>query len=202
MEVFLMCERISCGEVAGMLQVGRRCSNAVAVFFAIALILAPLHANGQQARSPLDSDMSSKRSEPENIRVRNSLTANQIIALIDAKPEVAVGLKKLMADQLEQQGYQIQEDSITDEMLFSRIASDANLRGVITNWLRARGYINEKDMQKTSDNDSRDDNADNNTDNTSSIRSSISQAPLTAEQETASSDQLLRSARNLDSDPT
>jgi protein involved in polysaccharide export with SLBB domain len=77
---------------------------------------------------------------------RSTLSASQIIALVNAKPELAIELKKLVADQLQAQGEQIQEDSITDEMLFSRIASDANLRSVITNWLRARGYISGVDV--------------------------------------------------------
>ena len=78
----------------------------------------------------------------------NTLSASQIIELVNAMPELAIELKKVVADQLQAAGEQIQEDSITDEMLFSRIASDANLRSVITNWLRARGYISGVDLRR------------------------------------------------------
>jgi protein involved in polysaccharide export with SLBB domain len=139
--------------------------------------------------------MSSKVSEQENAAGRNSLTASQIIALVNAKPELAVELKKLMADQFEQEGNQIQEDSITDEDLFNRIASDVSLRSVITNWLMARGYIKNANLQKASFNDNSDDNAYDN----SFTRDSIAQAPLAAGREATGADQLLRATRSLDS---
>jgi len=59
---------------------------------------------------------------------RNSLTAAQINAILQQKPEVVVELKSLVADQLTQQGVNTQADSITDEMLFSQIAASADLR--------------------------------------------------------------------------
>jgi len=71
----------------------------------------------------------------------NSLTATQIGRLLQQKPEVVIELKSLVADQLRQQGINTQADAITDEMLFSQIASNADLRANITVWLRARGYV-------------------------------------------------------------
>ena len=41
----------------------------------------------------------------------------------------------------------MQEDSITDEMLFSRISTDPQFRASITVWLRARGYLSDSDLQ-------------------------------------------------------
>ena len=79
---------------------------------------------------------------------RNSLTAAQINAILQQKPEIVVELKSLVADQLTQQGVTTQADSITDEMLFSQIASSADLRANITIWLRARGYISETDLHR------------------------------------------------------
>ena len=79
---------------------------------------------------------------------RNSLTAAQINAILQQKPEIVVELKSLVADQLTQQGINTQADSITDEMLFSQIASSADLRANITIWLRARGYISETDLHR------------------------------------------------------
>jgi protein involved in polysaccharide export with SLBB domain len=79
---------------------------------------------------------------------RNALTAAQINAVLQQKPEVVVELKSLVADQLTQQGISTQADSITDEMLYSQIASSADLRANITLWLRARGYISETDLQR------------------------------------------------------
>jgi protein involved in polysaccharide export with SLBB domain len=191
-----MCKQISRDKVTTIIRVQCLRLGAVVVLFAAVSGVASLNAYGQQISSSSNADMSSKVSEQGNTVVRNSLTANQIIALVNARPELVVELKKLMADQLEQQGTQIQEDSITDEMLFSRIASDADLRDVITNWLRARGYISNTDLQKTPFNESSDDNTDDN----SSTRGSIAQAPLIAGRGTTNSDQLLRSSTSDNSD--
>lgn len=79
---------------------------------------------------------------------KNSLTAAQINAILQQKPEVVVELKSLVADQLTQQGANTQADSITDEMLFSQIAANADLRANITTWLRARGYISAADLHR------------------------------------------------------
>ncbi len=69
------------------------------------------------------------------------LTAGQIIAIVQVRPELIVDIKQVMADYLEQQGNPVQVDSITDDMLYRGIASDAGLRGAISVWLRARGYV-------------------------------------------------------------
>jgi protein involved in polysaccharide export with SLBB domain len=74
-----------------------------------------------------------------------SLTASQIIAIVQARPELIVDLKQVMANYLGQQGSPVQADSITDDMLYRGINSDAGLRGSMTIWLRARGYLVDSD---------------------------------------------------------
>jgi protein involved in polysaccharide export with SLBB domain len=88
-------------------------------------------------------------SSTANLNPRTSLTAAQIDAVLQQKPELIVELKSLVADQLQQQGLKIQADSITDEMLLSLIATNADLRANITVWLRARGYISSTDLQRS-----------------------------------------------------
>src|ERR1700750_315235 len=70
-----------------------------------------------------------------------ALSASALTEMLRERPELVVELKKVAADRLTAQGIPTQEDSITDEMLYSRIATDAALRSAITVWLRARGYI-------------------------------------------------------------
>ena len=83
------------------------------------------------------------------MNTNGTLTASQIIAIVQARPELIVDIKQVMADYLEQQGSPIQADSITDDMLYRGIGSDAGLRGAITIWLRARGYVSESDFDKS-----------------------------------------------------
>jgi protein involved in polysaccharide export with SLBB domain len=88
-------------------------------------------------------------SSSASLNPRTSLTAAQIDAVLQQKPELFVDLKSLVADQLQQQGLKIQADSITDEMLLNLIATNADLRASITVWLRARGYISSTDLQRS-----------------------------------------------------
>ncbi|AXC11263.1 Capsular polysaccharide export system protein KpsC [Acidisarcina polymorpha] len=75
------------------------------------------------------------------------LTADQIFAVLQEEPDTIVELKSLVSDLAQQQGTPIQPDSITDEMLYSKIASSPELRANITTFLRARGYVTDNDLQ-------------------------------------------------------
>jgi len=84
-----------------------------------------------------------------SLNSNGTLTASQIIAIVQARPELIVDIKQVMADYLEQQRNPVQVDSITDDMLYRGIGSDAGLRGAISIWLRARGYVSESDFDKS-----------------------------------------------------
>ncbi|HEX4582147.1 MAG TPA: SLBB domain-containing protein [Acidobacteriaceae bacterium] len=71
------------------------------------------------------------------------LSADQIFAILQDQPDALVELKSLMADLAQQQGTPLQADSITDQMLYSKIASSPELRANITIFLRARGYVSD-----------------------------------------------------------
>jgi protein involved in polysaccharide export with SLBB domain len=74
------------------------------------------------------------------------LSAAQIYAVLDQQPDAVVELKSLMADLAQQQGTALQPDSITDQMLYSQIASSPELRANITTFMRARGYVTDADL--------------------------------------------------------
>jgi protein involved in polysaccharide export with SLBB domain len=126
----------------------------------IALFALCGSANAQQMTPPVaagplsgtsdtaSSDSGSNSSSAAQIGERSSLTAAQIILILQQKPELVVELKSLVADQLQQQGVPAQADSITDEMLLSQISTNATLRSSITVWLRARGYVSAADMDR------------------------------------------------------
>jgi len=92
----------------------------------------------QTTDSPLISGTSSSS---EAIPMSSALTAAQIDDILQQRPELVVELKSLLADQLQQQGINLQADSITDEMLYQQIATNPSLRANITTWLRSRGYV-------------------------------------------------------------
>jgi protein involved in polysaccharide export with SLBB domain len=117
-----------------------------------ALPSAPLPATTPVASSTEDDRTNAKNNSSGISVSQNSngtLTASQIITIVQARPELIVDIKQVMADYLEQQGSPVQVDSITDDMLYRAIASDAGLRGAITVWLRARGYVAESDFDRS-----------------------------------------------------
>ncbi len=77
------------------------------------------------------------------------LSANQIIATLHQRPEIVVDLKQVTSQFFARQGLALQEDSISDEMLFKVIASNIGLRRDLSAWLRARGYIADTAFERT-----------------------------------------------------
>ncbi len=117
-----------------------------------ALPSAQLPATTPAATSAEDDKANAKNSNnggSVSLNSTGTLTASQIIAIVQARPELIVDIKQVMADYLEQQGSPAQVDSITDDMLFRGIGSDAGLRGAISIWLQARGYVSESDFDKS-----------------------------------------------------
>jgi protein involved in polysaccharide export with SLBB domain len=75
------------------------------------------------------------------------LSTDQIMAVLQEQPDALVELKSLVADLATQQGTPLQPDSVSDEMLYSKIASSPQLRANVTTFLHARGYISDADLQ-------------------------------------------------------
>jgi protein involved in polysaccharide export with SLBB domain len=119
-----------------------------------ALPSSPLPATTSSSQ-PTDGDQTnssksnSTATSDTSHSVNGTLTSNQIIGILQSRPELIVDLKQVMADYLEQQGNPVQVDSITDDMLYRGIASDTGLRTAITIWLRARGYISSTDLERS-----------------------------------------------------
>jgi protein involved in polysaccharide export with SLBB domain len=80
---------------------------------------------------------------PSNV----TLSAPQIISIIQNRPEVVIELKELVAEK-QSTASPVQPDSITDEMLYSLITTSRELRQSITIFLRARGYVDDRELQQ------------------------------------------------------
>jgi len=120
------------------------CSNAFAQQ-APPAASSPLSPSTEASSSDADSTTSGSS---QQLNAHGSLTAMQIISILQQKPELVPELKQLVADQFQQQGTTVQADSITDEMLFSQISASPVLRASITTWLRARGYVSADEMDR------------------------------------------------------
>lgn len=123
----------------------RRVHYLAAVLMAVSLSFVTASAQNQADVTSL-----SGMGEPESassVGPGSALTADQIIQLLHEKPELVIEMKRVAVERLNAQGMSVQEDSISDEMLFSRISTDAQFRSSITVWLRSRGYLSDSDLQ-------------------------------------------------------
>lgn len=68
--------------------------------------------------------------------------------ILQQRPELVVELKSYVADSLQQQGSPVQAESISDEALYNQIATNRQVRAGITDFLRARGYVSDEDLQR------------------------------------------------------
>jgi len=116
--------------------------------------LSPPHSASVNAGSNVDStgaDASEARSSAASLAgdAAAPLSASQILAVMQQQPDALVELKSLMADLAQQQGTPLQPDAITDQMLYSKIASSPELRANITTFLRARGYVTDAGLENS-----------------------------------------------------
>ena len=69
-----------------------------------------------------------------------SMSANQIITILQQNPDVVDDVKENIADYMQQQGQQVSASDISDQMLYTQLQSDAGLRMNVSAFLRQRGY--------------------------------------------------------------
>lgn len=71
------------------------------------------------------------------------LSADQIDSILQENPDLMTELKSELANRLQQQGMQIDSESISDQTLYDSISTNPGLRASISDVLRARGYVPE-----------------------------------------------------------
>jgi protein involved in polysaccharide export with SLBB domain len=75
-----------------------------------------------------------------------SLTADQILSILQEQPDALVEVKAMAADLARQQGALTQPENITDQMLYAKIDTSPALRSSISTFLYARGYVSREDF--------------------------------------------------------
>jgi protein involved in polysaccharide export with SLBB domain len=76
-----------------------------------------------------------------------SLSSDQIIQILQQNPDLVVEIKSQVADRLQQQGTQVDANDLSDEMLYTQIATNADVRAGVTTYLRVRGYVSSNSLQ-------------------------------------------------------
>ena len=95
---------------------------------------------GQSQATSGNGDLSG---DAPNLSPSGALSADQIVAILEQDPDLLMELKSQLADRLQQQGVQIDATDITDQMVYSQIASNATLRAGISQMLQERGYTSD-----------------------------------------------------------
>jgi protein involved in polysaccharide export with SLBB domain len=78
-----------------------------------------------------------------------TLSADQIIHILQENPELVVEVKSQVADRLQEQGAQVDANDISDQMLYNQIETNADLRANVATFLRARGFVSQGDLPTT-----------------------------------------------------
>lgn len=150
----------------------RRCACVFAAVWVLAFFAAAgMPANGQTTPSQLpqsasgpvedqgasasamssDSEASSEDRDslasPAGLSSQKALSSDQIITILEQNPDLVLELKTQLADRMKQQGMEVDPTEISDDMLYSQIEANAQLRANISTVLRARGYVSDDDLQ-------------------------------------------------------
>src|SRR6185437_3881200 len=88
-----------------------------------------------------DQPEASTRSGTSSPMGAPSLSADQIISILEQNPSLAEELKTRLADELQFQGTEVAPGDISDQMLDTQIASSARVREDVTTYLQAQGYL-------------------------------------------------------------
>lgn len=78
---------------------------------------------------------------------QGSMSSAQIVNILEQNPDLLAEFKSEYAARLEQQGIQLDPSEISDQTLYSQIASSARLRASISTVLRTRGDLTGDDSQ-------------------------------------------------------
>jgi protein involved in polysaccharide export with SLBB domain len=85
-------------------------------------------------------DDSSGTSGSGNLVPSQSMSANQIITILQQNPDVVDDVKENIADYFQQQGQQVSASDISDQMLYTQLQSNSGLRVDVSTFLQQRGY--------------------------------------------------------------
>lgn len=103
--------------------------------------------NGAQRQRPENGFAADDSLSGFGSNAAQTLSATQILAILEQNPETVIEVKSLLADKLGQQGVSLAPEAISDEVLESQIIQSPDVRASVTLFLRARGYLTADALQ-------------------------------------------------------
>lgn len=95
-----------------------------------------------------EQSIESRSDIPDSNSTDGSLPAEALIQVLRNNPEMMVEVKSVIADEVQQKGVSVQPDSLTDQQVYSQLETSRALCASVTQFLRARGYLTEVDIER------------------------------------------------------
>ena len=103
--------------------------------------VAPQHSEEPVETSPASPD-------PNASTTANAMPAEALIQVLRTNSEVMVEVKSVIAEDTQQHGLSLQPDALTDQQVYTQLETNLTLRASVTQFLLARGYITEADVEQ------------------------------------------------------
>lgn len=104
--------------------------------------------NGTSASRASESSSDTEPARTEASTDVGSMPAEPLIEVIRNNPDVMIEVKSLIADVDQQHGISAQPDLLTDQQVYAQLESSATLRASVTEFLRARGYVSDAEIEQ------------------------------------------------------
>src|SRR5258708_21665263 len=121
-----------------------RCRVQRALWIAVAVVsmLFPRTSHAWQQQTQ-QQPQQQQQQQPQD----DSLSADQVIEILQNNPEVLAEAKKEIVAGLRDRGYSVTEADITDDRLFSQIQGDDRVRLALSNELKPRSEEHTSELQ-------------------------------------------------------
>jgi protein involved in polysaccharide export with SLBB domain len=136
------------------------CAAVVYLLFSACGAMLPVEARGQSAASTIGAEVVDRPHSPAvdpeaQLAPQDNddsvMSSAALRRLLQSDPEIMVEAKPVVAQFLAQQDTSLTPDSISDQQIYDAVGSSHQFRKMLTDFLRARGYVSEEQIQAASD---------------------------------------------------
>lgn len=128
-------------------------ATVAACLFAPSAQIAPSQTALVGTSGDAQSSSTQQTSNEAATTTSQTMPAEQLIQILRGSPEIMVEVKSVITDAAQQQGVSVQPDALTDQEVYARITTSAQLRASVTQFLRARGYVSEAEIEEANRSD-------------------------------------------------
>jgi protein involved in polysaccharide export with SLBB domain len=130
-------------------------AGCASLLLALCGLVCPVHGNTQAMTNPGiavsdapsgQSDLGTNQPQQVDQSASGAMPAADLIQLARSNPDMMVEIKSFVSDFLQRQNTPITTEPLSDDQVYSAIDSSQELRKGLTQYLRARGYVSEEQI--------------------------------------------------------